>query len=175
MLSKKTKLTNRKFYNKWLYKVTLICEGCSLFRSKSLEEIKEFCLGDDPAEHRFSLWTRAYNNKQDILDICNILDVQDKNSYKLRIERNNIDFYTNDPTFYKDLSEKLKLQGISTGNVYPSPISSQKPAQNCELVCKNKNNVISSQIAPRIINLPLFPYITEQEISVVLNNLHNNF
>ena len=40
----KPKKTNKKFYNKWLYKVSLRLNSASAFRIYSLEEIKEVCV-----------------------------------------------------------------------------------------------------------------------------------
>lgn len=108
MLSAKTKLSNRKFYNKWLYKTTLEIEGCSIFRLKNIQEIKEFCYSPDHSEHRFSIWSKAYKNKNHILDICEFLESLDKNLYQTRVERNFIDFYTNEKSFYNNLSNKFQ-------------------------------------------------------------------
>lgn len=110
MLSLKTKQTNRKFYGKWIYKTTLNLEGCSLFRTKSIDEIIEFCLGPDDTKehHRYSIYSKAYNNKEKILDICNFLKTQDIKNYSTRIENKFIDFYSNDKQFYEQLSSNFE-------------------------------------------------------------------
>jgi hypothetical protein len=110
MLTTKTKLTNRKFYGKWLYKTTIKLEGCSLFRTKTLSDIKDFCQSPEPTEHRYSVYTRAYKNKDEILEICLCLEKYDKKSYATRIEQNYIDFYSNDKKFYEEIS--LKFENI---------------------------------------------------------------
>lgn len=108
MKSLKTKTTNKKFYNKWLYKTTLRVEGSYLFRNKSLEEIKEFCNGPAPAREYYALSTKAYANKDNILKVCNFLEKYNSESYKIRVEQNCIDFYTNDKDFYEDISSTFE-------------------------------------------------------------------
>lgn len=107
-LSQKTKPTNRKFYGKWLYKVTLRLEGCFLFRNKSIAEIQNFCNEKDPKELRYSIWNKAYNNREQILDVCALLETFDKTAYSTRIENNFIDFYSNNETLYNQLSIKFE-------------------------------------------------------------------
>ena len=108
MLSQKTKLTNRKFYGKWLYKVTLKLPGVALFRLRPLKEIKDFCLSEDPPDnHRYSVWHRAYNNREIIYDICVFLENHDEKSFSKRLERDSIDFYSNDKDFYNNISTKF--------------------------------------------------------------------
>jgi UDP-2-acetamido-2-deoxy-ribo-hexuluronate aminotransferase len=67
-------------------------------------------------------------------------------------------------TNYKDLSNKLKEKGISSGNVYPSPMSAQEGAKNPILVTKDK---ITYELASKVTNLPLFPYMKDEEINYV--------
>jgi len=73
-------------------------------------------------------------------------------------------------TSYKELSEKLKAKGIFTGNVYPSPMSAQKGAKQPIVINKNKLSN-SAQISAKVLNLPLFPYITDTELNYVCDNL----
>lgn len=108
MLSQKTKVTNRKFYGKWLYKATLKLDGVALFRMKSLDEIEEFCLNETAPEHRYQVWHRAFANKDFIYDICSFLKTYDEKSYSKRIERDSIDFYSNDKNFYNSISIKFE-------------------------------------------------------------------
>ena len=108
MLSQKTKLTNRKFYGKWLYKVTLKLPGVALLRLRSIEEIKEFCLAERPPEHRYSVWQRAYNNRETIYAICSFLENYETKSFSKRLERDSIDFYSNDQNFYTNLSTEFQ-------------------------------------------------------------------
>ncbi len=108
MLSQKTKLTNRKFYGKWLYKASFHLEGCALFRTKTLDEIETFCLGPNPHEkHAYSIWVRAWNNRENINDLCTFLKGYIKDVYSLRIETSILDVYTNDKEFYDQISTKF--------------------------------------------------------------------
>ena len=107
MLSQKTKITNRKFYGKWLYKATLKLPGVALLRLRTLKEIKEFCLNENPPENRYSVWHRAYNNREMIYDICVFLENYDEKSFTKRLERDSIDFYSNDKEFYNNISTKF--------------------------------------------------------------------
>lgn len=107
-LSLKTKQTNRKFYGKWLYKATLTLPGCFIFRSRTIDEIKQFCLEEDPEELRYSSYRKTHTNRERITDLCNLLDHYDKSLYQIRVERDHIDFYSNDKTFYEDVSTRFE-------------------------------------------------------------------
>lgn len=108
MLSQKTKVTTRKFYGKWLYKASFTIEGCSVLRSKSLDEILAFCEGNDPERNIYSSWQKAWNNRETIIDLCNILKNNDKEIYSLRIESAILDIYSNDKNFYETVSSKFE-------------------------------------------------------------------
>jgi len=70
---------------------------------------------------------------------------------------------------FDELSKRLKSKGIVTANVYPSPMSAQKGAlQPVQLVSKDK---VAYEISKRVINLPLFPYITDAELAYVCESL----
>ncbi len=68
-------------------------------------------------------------------------------------------------TSFSELSNKLLKRGIKTGNVYPNPISSQKGTLDKSLLITN--NKIAEYLSKKIINLPLFPYMKDEEISYV--------
>lgn len=76
-------------------------------------------------------------------------------------------------TSYHQLSTKLKEKNIFTGNVYPSPMSSQKGAKNPITINQNDSLSNSAQISAKVINLPLFPYIKDEEIDYVCLALQN--
>jgi len=108
MLSQKTKQTSRKFYGKWLYKVSLSLEGCSLMRIKTLDEIETFCLGEEPGKHLYSSWQRAWNNRDNLLEFISFLKLYSKDLYSVRIEGTFIDVYTNDKTMYESISSTFE-------------------------------------------------------------------
>ena len=108
MLSQKTKQTNKKFYGKWLYKVSFLFEGCALLRSKSFDELEHFCNGPDPDSYRHSLSQRAWNNRENLLKLCVAIKPYTRDIYNLRIEGNILDVYTNDESFYIHTSTELE-------------------------------------------------------------------
>lgn len=99
-----TKLTNRKFYNKWLYKITLKVPGCGIFRTRSLEEVKDFCLNGSANDWKYSLESKAWKERNTILHLACFLENFQSSAYHKRIEQDNIDLYTNDEKFYDDSS-----------------------------------------------------------------------
>lgn len=110
-LSKK-KLTNKKFYNKWLYKVSLDLKGGGIFSDRSVDQIKDVCYGDDPGDRPYSLFYKAYHNKEEILSVCEFLEKFNSDIWSKRVENTSIDFYTNNVNFYNQLSttfEKLVI------------------------------------------------------------------
>ncbi len=103
----KTLKTSKKFYNKWLYKVTINLHSASMFRIYSLSEIRDICLNKST--------TRLYGAKPKteeeatyVLDLVNYLETLDPKSWSKRSEWHNIDFYTNDQYMYDDLSINFK-------------------------------------------------------------------
>lgn len=109
MLSQKTKPTTKKFYGKWLYKASFQLEGCALFRSNSLEDVEQFCLGPEPSSISwYSTNAKAYANRSKILDVSNFLGKYSTDMYKLRIESSFFDVYTNDLDFYQSISTKFE-------------------------------------------------------------------
>lgn len=109
MLSQKTKPTSRKFYGKWLYKVTLYLEGCALLRTDTIEQIKSFCTGPAPNRQLYHHRQKAWLNRDEIYDLCLFLEQYSKDEYSTRIESGWIDFYTNDQDFYNKISNKFIL------------------------------------------------------------------
>lgn len=89
----KSQLTNRKFYNKWLYKVTLSLKGSNIFRT-----IK-------PNVHSIPLYLNGTLLK---------LAVTLKNiaNYQLRIEGHKIDIYINEIEHFNLLINDFKNQLI---------------------------------------------------------------
>lgn len=107
MISEKTKLTSRKFYNKWLYKVSLRQNGAAIFRYKDLNFVKDFCQQTENSDRPYSVFYKAFQQKDSILELCEFLEQFDTKLWTKRIENNNIDFYTNDKDFYQQLSLKF--------------------------------------------------------------------
>jgi hypothetical protein len=87
-----------------LYKISLRKPGCAIFRQKSLEWIKDFCHQEAIQERAYSVYHKAFLNRDVILNLCLFLENYDKDTWSKRIENQNIDFYTNDVDFYKKFS-----------------------------------------------------------------------
>jgi hypothetical protein len=67
----KANTTNRKFYNKWLYKVTLNIPGVAVFRLNSLEKIP--FLNYAGQKHSHSTMARAALHKQELIALSSFL------------------------------------------------------------------------------------------------------
>jgi len=97
------KTTQRKFYNKWLYKVGLFLPGAFIFRYNSFDAIIN---QHDECSIKF-YYRRQYADKDTIIKLAKFL--QDQNAvWTKRIESDYIDFYTNDENFYETLSAKFE-------------------------------------------------------------------
>ena len=96
MQNHKIKYTNRKFYGKWLYKVTLDLKGCVMLRLHTIDAIKEFCMGPEPLDNQYRYRLEHWRNREEILALCEFLESYDKSLYSTRVERHCIDLYTND-------------------------------------------------------------------------------
>jgi hypothetical protein len=111
-MTSKKKVTKRKFYGKWLYKVTLEVPGIGILRSKSpdetLEFFKESKAPDTKKYNNLSIYSKAINNEETITDICVFLKTIKDTEWNKRIERYFIDFYTNSEPLYNDLLNKFQ-------------------------------------------------------------------
>lgn len=104
----KLRYTRRKFYGKWLYKVTVSVPGVSIFRLKSVSEVLMFCIGEKPSEsYGYTVKERAYQHKTEIRTIADTLAKWSESAWAKRIEDNIMDIYTNDPSLYNDAIVKL--------------------------------------------------------------------
>lgn len=119
MNQSKNKVTNRKFYGKWLYKVSIKCKGASVFRFDTIDKTIEFCSESEDNERPYSLGYKVYHHKNEILEIANVLKNYDKEIYSKRIEGDIIDIYTNDVAFYEDIS--MKFDNILIHRFAPEP------------------------------------------------------
>ena len=112
LVNQKTKKTNRKFYNKWLYKVSLSISGASVFRQTHLNNIESYCSESSDDRRSWSLSSKIYNNKEQLIFLANFLKKFPEDTWAKRIETNNIDFYSNDKKFYDSLSLEFEDQLI---------------------------------------------------------------
>lgn len=88
---KNSKPTKRKFYNKWLYKITLCIRGIDCFRYSDISMAP----------------TRKYVDTFYLHALGNELASVEKSQWGKRIECNNIDIYTNDRDLFLRLSNRF--------------------------------------------------------------------
>ena len=104
----KPRYTRRKFYGKWLYKVTVSVPGAPIFRIKSVSDVMMFCVSDESQEnHGYSTKDKAYQNRKEILAIAELFNSWEDKTWSKRIESNTMDIYTNDNDKYQQAVQKL--------------------------------------------------------------------
>ena len=97
----KIKKTKRLFYNKFGYKISLEIEGASYFRVFGVTD--EFMINSPTYR-----WEReALINETAISDLCYTLVNYDKDSWKIRVERNIMDVYSSDRRIIEDIKNKF--------------------------------------------------------------------
>lgn len=103
----KTKISKRKFYNKFDYKVSIKIEGCGSLRYHSIIDSKAWL--ENGMLPRFYLSDRAklavIQNKDILICLCNVLLTYDNDIWHKRIEGDSIDIYTSN----KDLVDELQI------------------------------------------------------------------
>lgn len=95
----KPQYISRKFYGKWLYKVTLKLPGVTVFRLPVVTDLKT---------HFLKRHDSLNKDHESIIDLYNFLSKLNKDSYGKRIERNLIDLYLNEESLCLELVEKFK-------------------------------------------------------------------
>ena len=75
--------------------------------------------------------------------------------------------HVEDKEIKQKLEAALKHHSIGFGNIYPGPLSQQKGAKGTLLA--NVGSGISSKYCESVLNLPLFPYMEEDEIRYVVD------
>ena len=105
----KPKLTKRKFYNRWLYKITLFCPGVSLYRLLSYNETINYLVS--PTTYKKSVFSshhKALKNKINFLALTTFLSKLNKQDFAQRIESNTIDLYVNNESIFDSLSSTFE-------------------------------------------------------------------
>lgn len=100
--------TRRKFYGKWLYKVTIQTSGVSIFRLLGVLGVLEFCNTDrHPEKYSYATKDKAYENRNAIRNIAELLSGWQSDQWTKRIESDILDIYTNNQEYYNEACEKL--------------------------------------------------------------------
>ena len=136
MLQLKTKSTSRKFYNKWLYKISLSIEGCVIFRTVPISKIKEGLADTNEDIFYYPSWRKARANIEGINNICDFLVSYDETTYALRVERDRLDVYTNDSSFYDKFSLHAEEYLVHRFEPNANNIDVLNHSQNCITVNK---------------------------------------
>jgi len=97
------KSTSRKFYNKWLYKITMTISGATIMRYE-LSKIEDMMHEDRTENGHWSWHNKALVDKEFIISLIDFLQSKDKTIWSKRVERSYVDFYTNDKNFFDELS-----------------------------------------------------------------------
>lgn len=105
LLKKLTRNNKRKFYNKYLYKISLNAPGVTALRSISPEKFLELDLNDQDSPYHRNYWfSGCIRDRTDVDRICRFLLANDQTDISTRLERNQIDMYTNDKNTYQRAS-----------------------------------------------------------------------
>ena len=100
---KQPKQTKRKFYGKWVYKVSLHLPGAPIFRHYPIHEAMNFVMEISDG-FRAKFRQDAWNNRENIQNYIDTISSYNKDQYCVRIETNTLDVYTNERSLYDELS-----------------------------------------------------------------------
>ena len=144
----KTFKTSRKFYKKWLFKVSLQ-GGIAAFRMYPLERIKEMCqfyptwktIHEPNQLYHWSI-NELHQNHDVVEPLVDCLLTKDSRLWAKRIEHKMMDIYTNDREFYEELSTKFKdtiVQRFEPDEIYVDLLDNPKTII-CDKLPHNKYN-----------------------------------
>jgi hypothetical protein len=106
LLSQKTHHYNRKFYNKFSYKVSLRIKGSGCFRLYNTNEIRNLLSSETNNGRKYYLEQLIYN-KEEVLNLLDFLETNNLENITKRVERDYIDFYMNDRDIYEKMSQQF--------------------------------------------------------------------
>ena len=103
------KKTKKKFYNKYIYKITLDIPGTSALRWYDFQRLSDLCIAE-PSSKRDYPWREkvlsdAINHKEVWIDLSVMINTFDSKSFSKRIEGDSIDFYTNNYDLYDTIGK----------------------------------------------------------------------
>lgn len=105
----KTKISKRKFYNKFDYKISLKIKGCGSLRYHTISDSKIWLENNTLPKFYISEITQLsiIENRNILINLCEILLKYDKNQWHKRIEGDCIDIYTSEKDIVDDLCANL--------------------------------------------------------------------
>ena len=136
MKSQKTKKTSRKFYNKWLYKVSMKVNGAPVFRMEDLDKVIDFCNKAGDESRPYSLGHKVRAHKEHIIEVACFLKSYDPSIWSKRVESNIVDIYTNDRQFYEDLTDKFLDTVVH--RFEPDPLTEELLKDNTHYIISKK-------------------------------------
>jgi hypothetical protein len=103
------KTTKKKFYNKYIYKITLNLPGASALRWYNFSQLLDMCHNgfNDKETWREHAVEGVLQNSEYWVRLCIMLSAFDSKSFAKRLEGSNIDFYTNDVNLYTNLGKEF--------------------------------------------------------------------
>src|SRR5210317_2316201 len=106
------KKTKKKFYNKYIYKVSLEIPGISGLRYYDLHKFIEICQTQELVSSPDLKWkdrvmNQMISNKHVWMKLIPYLNGVEKGTYFKRLEGDHIDLYTNDKAFYQGVCNKF--------------------------------------------------------------------
>ncbi len=130
----KVNTTTRKFYNKWIYKVTLHIPGVAIYRLHKLEDIP--FINFHVERNVYSTFAKAAAHKEEIIKLSYFLMAWGQDLWAKRIERSTIDIYTNEKTMYNNL--RTNFEDIVS--------AASEPDENNLSILENTGSVIVKKL-----------------------------
>ena len=113
---KKSKPTKRKFYGKWLYKITLCIPGIGSIRYRSIKDFIDFIVSKKRNGLHYyissSTVQKIQSNSKMILSFLKTLQAVPEDQWGKRIECDNIDIYTNNKDLFDSLSRDFENETV---------------------------------------------------------------
>lgn len=103
------KTTKKKFYNKYIYKITLRMPGASALRWYNFSQLLDICQNGfkDQEPWRKDVVEDVTENHESWIKLCLMLNAFDSKSFGKRLEGNYIDLYTNNFNLYDQLGKEF--------------------------------------------------------------------
>jgi hypothetical protein len=103
----KTFKTSKKFYKKWLFKLSLTVSGASSFNCYDLDRINELCQVPEVNNHHDWRQSNVIKNRRQFERVVACLKTKDTKLWAKRVEGHFLDIYTNDKELYDLMSLDL--------------------------------------------------------------------
>jgi hypothetical protein len=105
------KKTKKKFYNKYIYKISLAIPGSAALRWYDFDRLLTLCMTnlfpDRDTAWREEQLNQVAQHKETWINLVTLINTFEKNTFSKRLEGNTIDFYTNDFNFYNKIGESF--------------------------------------------------------------------